>query len=114
MNPTPAPAGGDISGAWVGTYKTNDSLDCDATQSLAAQATFQQNGSKVYGTLTATGPCGLGYTFSGTLQGNTLSGDIEAPQFLGGTAQGTLSGTTLVINAFNIYQYNMGQMQLHR
>jgi hypothetical protein len=114
FSPTPAPPGGDISGAWSGTYKTNDFIDCDATRSLAAQATFQQNGSRVSGTLTANGPCGSGYTFAGTLQGNTLEGEIAASGFGGGTAQGTLAGGNLIINAFNRYQYNMGQLQLHR
>jgi len=112
-NPTPAPAG-DISGAWVGTYKTNDIIDCDANQVLVATATFQQNGSQVSGTLTANGPCGLGYTFGGTLQGNTLAGGIAAPGFGGGTAQGTLSGGNLTMNVFNMYEFNMGQLQLHR
>lgn len=113
-NPTPGPAGGNISGAWSGTYNTNDSVDCDTTQTLAAQASFQQDGSKVSGTLTANGPCGLGYTFVGTLQGNTLSGEIAAPGFGGGTANGTLAGGSLIIYAFNSYQFNMGQLQLHR
>jgi hypothetical protein len=111
--PTPVPLG-NISGAWVGTYKTNDNIDCDANQVLAAQATFQQNGSQVTGTLTANGPCGLGYTFGGTLQGNMLAGGIAAPGFGGGAAQGTLSGGNLTINVFNMYEYNMGQLQLHR
>ena len=112
-NPTPVP-GSDISGTWTGTYKTNDFIDCDANQVLAATATFQQNGSQVSGTLTANGPCGLGYTFGGTLQGNTLAGGIAAPGFGGGTAQGTLSGGSLTMNVFNMYEYNMGQLQVHR
>jgi len=113
VNPAPAP-GSDISGAWTGTYKTNDVIDCDANQVLAAQATFQQNGSQVSGTLTANGPCGLGYSFGGTLQGYILAGGIAAPGFGGGTAQGTLSQGNLTINVFNIYEFNMGQLQLHR
>ena len=112
--PTPAPPAGNLSGTWIGTYKTNDVVDCDANQVLAAQATFQQNGSQVSGTLTANGPCGLGYTFGGTLQGNTLAGGIAAPGFGGGTAQGTLSGGNLSVNVFNMYEFNMGQLQLHR
>ena len=111
---TPAPPGGDISGAWAGTYRTNDIYDCDPNQVLAAQATFQQNGSNVTGTLTANGPCGLGYRFTGTLQGNSLSGDISAAGFGGGTAYGTLAGGSLTMNAFNMYNTNMGQLQLHR
>jgi hypothetical protein len=112
-NPTPVP-GSDISGAWTGTYKTNDIVDCDANQVLVAQATFQQNGSQVTGMLTANGPCGLGYTFGGTLQGTVLAGGIAAPGFGGGTAQGTLSGGNLTMNVFNMYEFNMGQLQLHR
>ncbi|HEX7253563.1 MAG TPA: hypothetical protein VF376_11830, partial [Thermoanaerobaculia bacterium] len=112
--PTPAPPASELSGTWVGTYKTNDFIDCDVNQVLAAQATFQQNGSQVSGTLTANGPCGLGYTFSGTIQGNTLSGSISASGFGGGTAQGTLAAGNLTMNVFNMYEYNMGQLQVHR
>lgn len=115
-HPTPVPPGGDISGTWAGTYQTNDSIDCDATKILPAQASFQQNGSAITGTLTANGPCGLGYTFAGTLQGNKLVGDLmsaAAPGF-SGSAQGVLSGSTLVISAANGYGFTMGELQLHR
>jgi hypothetical protein len=117
MTPAPAPtpsAAVNVSGIWTGTYKTNDNLDCDPNQILAAQAAFQQNGTKVTGTLTADGPCGLGYTFAGTILGSTLSGNITAYGFSGGTAQGTLSGGILTLEAFNSYRYDMGQLQLHR
>jgi hypothetical protein len=118
MSPAPAPSpapppGGDISGAWIGTYKTNDNLDCDPNQILEAHATFQQNGANVTGSLIADGYCGLGYSFTGTLHGTTLSGGLTSGPFQG-TAQGTLTGTTLTIEAFNSYRYDMGQLQLHR
>ena len=111
---TPVPPAGAISGTWIGTYRTNDFVDCDPTVSTPAQATFQQSGPGVTGTLTAGGPCGLNYTFTGTLQGTTLSGKIAAYGFSGGTAQGTLSGGNLTINAFNVDSFKMGQLQLHR
>ena len=111
---TPAPPAGDISGTWIGAYRTNDYVDCDTTVALPAQAIFQQSGSNVTGTLTANGPCGLGYAFAGTLSGNTLSGSISADGFGGGTAYGTLAGGNLTMNAFNMYGFNMGQLQVHR
>jgi hypothetical protein len=63
--------------------------------------------------LTANGPCGLGYPFAGTLQGNKLAGDLASPPFYG-TAEGTLSGTTLEMTVSNSYGYVMGQLHLHR
>jgi hypothetical protein len=111
----PKLAGENISGAWTGTFNTNDSLECDKSVSTPAQATFEQNGSTVVGTLTATGPCGLGaVTFAGRLQGNTLSGTIQNGPFFSGSREGTLSGATLEITAANGYDYIMGQLHLHR
>jgi hypothetical protein len=114
LAPILPPTALNIAGAWTGTYNSNDDIDCDTSLSLPAQASFQQNGSTVVGTLKATGPCGPDYRFQGTLLGNALSGGIDAAPIFYGSARGTLSGATLEITLANGYGYIMGQLHLHR
>jgi hypothetical protein len=110
---TPPPTA-NIAGSWTGTYTTNDDIDCDASISLPAKATFERNGSQVTGTLKAVGFCGLNYPFQGTLEGNTLKGVLTGTLNPPGTVAGILSGGTLEITPANGYGYNMGQMHLRR
>ena len=122
--PTPLPPGGNIAGAWTGTYVSTDWLDCDISIISPAQATVSQNGSGVRGTLTATGdlkgcPCGK-LTFTGTLQGNSLEGTIGLPDQHRGVS-GSLSASTLDISLLNLDRDGddgpygtIGQMHLHR
>jgi virginiamycin B lyase len=106
--PTAAPAD-DISGSWTGTYN-GISYRCDTS----ALASFQQNGSNVVGMLTATGPCGDAFFFRGTVQGNTLDGDVTDNDTFVGHAHGTLSGSTLEITFDNGAGFIVSQLHLHR
>jgi hypothetical protein len=106
--PTAAPAG-DISGSWTGTYN-GISYRCDTS----VMASFQQNGSNVVGTLTATGPCGDAFFFRGTVQGNTLDGGVTDNDTFDGHAHGTLSGSTLEITFDNGFGFIVSQLHLHR
>lgn len=104
-----------IAGSWTGTYASNDSIDCDNSIIFPAQATLSQNGSDVAGTLTATGdpngcPCGV-LTFTGTLQGNALSGTIGSSDY---SVRGALSGSTLRIDLVASFGNTFGQLNLHR
>ena len=117
LTPTPLPPGGNIAGAWTGTYGSTDWLDCDTSIISPAQATLSQNGSDVRGTLTATGdpngcPCG-NLTFTGTLQGNFLQGTVGSPNQTW-SVSGSLSGSTLDIALMNSFGTGFGQMRLHR
>jgi hypothetical protein len=104
-----------IAGLWTGTFNVDDTLsDCDPAVSLPAEVTFTQNGSIVTGTLEARGPCGLGYPFQGTMNGNTLTGSLGGGLVPPGKATGILSGSTLEITTYNGYGSNMGTMHLHR
>jgi hypothetical protein len=70
------PPTANISGLLVGSYNSNDDIDCDINKVIPAKAAFQQKGSSVVGKLVATGPCGLNYPFQGTIEGNRLKGVI--------------------------------------
>jgi hypothetical protein len=110
-SPTEPIPTGNIVGAWTGTYN-GISHSC----STSAQASYQQTGSAVQGTMTV--PCLAGqFPFTGTLQGNTLTGNAMwgDPEFY--PVKGTLSGSTLEITIFNDSESGgspMGQMHLHR
>ena len=110
----------DIRGAWVGTF-SNDNIELDCLISgLSAQATFEQDGASVRGTVsTANDPCGLSpQTFVGTLSGGQLLGKTlvgEGETF--GEVRGTLSGSTLEMGfgfAPNGGYPSSGRMHLHR
>ncbi len=74
-----------------------------------AHATFDQSGTKVVGTLVA-GLCVRNYQFNGTLQGTFLQGSIP----FGGSATGTVSGTSLVMTLRYRDQIELGTLRLHR
>ena len=115
VSPTEPVPTGNIAGAWTGTFDTADPIDCDS--SISAQASFQQDGSAVVGTLAVQGGCGFsGVTFQGSLKGNTLAGTVTGNSFsIGSGANGILSGATLEIAVFNSSGYIPGgQMHLHR
>ncbi|HKF42642.1 MAG TPA: hypothetical protein VKG01_06050 [Thermoanaerobaculia bacterium] len=115
----PAPIS-DIRGAWIGTF-SNDNIEFDCLISgLPAQASFEQDGTSVRGTVsTANDPCGLGtQTFVGTLSGDQLLGKTQVG---GGEAfgevRGTLSGSTLEMGFGFAPQGgypSFGRMHLHR
>lgn len=104
---------GNIAGAWTGTYSPAAVTECSVSP---AQASFQQDGSAVTGTLSWTGDCGIiQVTLKGTLNGNKLSGDLLGDPFDGLTAAGTLSGTTLTITLISAaHPYDGGTLQLHQ
>jgi hypothetical protein len=115
----PAPTS-DVRGAWVGTF-SNDNIEFDCLISgLSAQATFEQDGTGVRGTLsTANDPCGLSpQTFEGTLSGDQLSGKTRVGGVeTFGEVRGTLSGSTLEMGfgfAPNGGYPSSGRMHLHR
>ena len=115
----PSSAPGNVAGVWVGTF-SNDNIEFDCLVfQLPAQATFEQDGLKVRGTLsTAQDPCGLvEQTFVGTISGNQLAGKT----FIGGQetsldVRGVLLDTNLEIGfGVNLSGYpSAGQMHLHR
>jgi len=112
--PGPA-ASANVAGTWTGTYKTNDAIDCNPSVLLDATATFNQNGSTVTGSLVAPGPCGLNYVFTGTIQGDQLTGTLAAGVFVGSASGRVLeSGKVLEIVPVNSYSYEMGLMHLNR
>jgi len=108
------PPSADISGLWIGTYNTNDNIDCDTSKSLSAKAAFQENGSAITGKLIAYGPCGLDYPFQGTIEGNHIKGVITGALNPTGSVTGSVNGATLEIVASNGYGFVMGQLHLHR
>lgn len=107
---------GNISGAWVGTLSSDDSLDCD-TSPAPAQATFHQNGSDVSGTLTSSASaeqCGFAtLTFQGTLEGNSLHGILNN-FYPHASANGALAGGTLSIQIVNVSGSVTNHLTLHR
>lgn len=112
--PAPPPPGITIAGAWTGTFRS-DNIEICTFDGIPAQATLQQDGSAVRGTLNApTAPCMAvnARSFTGTLQGNSLVGTDGTF----GSVQGSLGGTTLEIRlGVNPYGYpSEGVMELHR
>jgi virginiamycin B lyase len=105
---------GSIEGVWTGTYN-NLGYDegCDPSVNYPAQATFQQDGAAVRGTVSSAGSCSLDtygtWAFTGTLPGNTLSGSILSTSNFQFNVLGTLTGSTLEIQIVSV-----GQMHLHR
>jgi hypothetical protein len=94
-HPTTVPPTGNIAGTWKGTLGYPFLHDCEGSVSFA-QATFEQNGSAVRGTLSA--PAALCFplearAFTGTIEGNVLVGSIGTF----GSVQGVLRGETLEI-----------------
>jgi hypothetical protein len=114
VSPTEPVPTGNIAGAWTGTFDTADPIDCAANG--ISQASFQQNGSAVVGTLAVQSDCGFSVTFQGSLKGNALSGAITGGGFYSGSAaSGYLSGASLEIGVENSFGLIPGgQMHLHR
>ena len=111
--PTPLPPAGNIAGTWTGTFRS-DNIEFCVFSGIPAQATFEQDGSTVRGTLDApTAPCFPleARAFAGTLHGSTLMGSVDSF----GYVQGALSGTTLEIGlGLKQYGYASEQLHLHR
>lgn len=106
---------GNVAGTWTGTYFPDDSIDC---ASGPAQATFQQDGSNVTGSLSSTSDCGFpNVSFQGKMRGKILEGTITGdPRFAETSiASGQLSGSNLYLGLSNtVYAYSGGSMNLHR
>jgi hypothetical protein len=83
-----------LAGAWSGSFSAYESK-CGSS---AASATFQQTGSTVTGILSTSG-CGVGGAFVGTIEGNSLFGNIKMQGCIGGGVSGTVteSGIALAI-----------------
>jgi len=106
---------GNVAGEWTGKFDSADPIDCD--NEVPAQASFQQDGSAVVGTIATESVCGFrGVTFQGTLKGNHLSGTVTGGGFASGSgANGYLSEASLELAVFNSSGYIPGgQMHLHR
>jgi hypothetical protein len=115
VSPTEPIPTGNVAGAWTGTFDTASPTEC--TSNVPAQASFQQDGSAVVGTLAVQSDCGFsGVTFQGSLKGNELRGTVTGSSFTSGSgANGILSGANLEIAVFNGFGYIPGgQMHLHR
>jgi hypothetical protein len=118
----PGTSEGPVSGEWTGMFTSADFVDCDPP--APATATFVQNGSVVTGTLDAPNVfCGPNHVeFSGTLDGDTLTGvvsgrDYGKENYSGARVFGTLtsSGTQLtltIVNGFGLIPG--GVLNLHR
>jgi hypothetical protein len=102
-----APAG-DVGGSWAGTFRPTDEIDCnpDADPDAPAQATFEQDGDSVTGTLSAEGACGFhGVQFAGSQRGNELTGVVTGGGLQNARAFGVVSSSTLdltVVNGFGL------------
>jgi hypothetical protein len=83
-----------VVGAWSGSFSAYESSCGGST----ASATFQQTGSTVTGVL-STSDCGVAGAFVGTIEGNTLFGNIKMQGCIGGGVSGTVteSGIALAI-----------------
>jgi hypothetical protein len=107
----PAPPANNIAGTWTGTY---DGIS--PTCHSSAEATFQQAGSNVNGTMTV--PCLVGqFGFIGTFGANTFQGTAfwGDPEFF--PLNGTLSGSSLEMTIFDDSDSGgkpMGQLHLRR
>ena len=102
----PHESGGPVDGAWTGTFDSADLVDCDSN--TPAHASLTQEGSSVVGTLSSPGNfCGPDNAlFSGTLQGDTLTGtvvghDVGTGPYTNAHAFGTVTGTRLELVIFN-------------
>lgn len=96
----PAPEPVSVSGGWRGTFDSADLIDCDPGS--AAEATFNQNGASVDGTLEAINACGFtNAAFQGTLLGTRLLGSVAGDRFTNATAAGNLFGDRLEITVTN-------------
>lgn len=109
--PTPVPgnSGGPIAGAWTGTFST------DICGGFLEQASFEQNGSTVVGGFKGIGAsCNWDLFFTGTLQGNTLSGSVTDHDIFVGGGHGAFSSSSLEITIDNGGSFVLGQLHLHR
>jgi hypothetical protein len=116
--PTPAPAAGDVSGAWTGKFDPADFIGCDGNS--PASASFEQTGATVHGILNAPeNGCGfLDVTLEGTMKGTFLVRTVAGGGFNDGIANGYLAGATLEINLSSSCPGALcipgGVMRLHR
>jgi hypothetical protein len=97
--PTPAVALINVDGSWVGTYSSNDPVDC--VQGAPARASFKQIGSKVTGTLNAESTCGpTNATLEATVTGAEFKGTItnDGSGRRGDTVTGSLNNGTLLVS----------------
>jgi hypothetical protein len=116
-SPTEPVAPSDVAGSWIGTYEWSDLLDSPCV--TPAQATIQQSGSSVSGTLSTTDPGNscqvLSVTFQGTIQGTSLAGTLTGTGlFTQPTAtSGTLLNGVLSLG-FKTGNNSGGVLNLHR
>jgi hypothetical protein len=92
-----APAG-NVTGAWSGTFQSDDMSGCGGS---TASATFQQVGATITGNV-VTSSCGVGGLFQGTLQGNMLMGKIAMEGCVGGAVSGTMNGSELSLSVSDL------------
>jgi hypothetical protein len=97
-----------IAGAWTGTY-SGVSYGCEAS----AEASFDEQRGEVWGTLAVSAPCGNLFLFRGTLQGNTVDGELTDFDGFHMRGRGTVSDATLEINIEGGW-FGTGRMNLHR
>lgn len=89
-----AVAAASIDGTWSGTYRSDDTSGCGSS---SATATFRQEGGKVTG-LVSTSTCGVAGYFTGTVQGNMVTGAVAMEGCVGGGASGVISGSEFVLS----------------
>jgi hypothetical protein len=106
--PTEPAPGPRIAGAWTGTY-SGISYSCDAN----ANASFSEHRGEVSGSLTVNAPCGNLLSFRGTLQGNTLDGELTDFDGFHMRGRGTVSDATLEIHIEGGW-FGTARMNFHR
>jgi hypothetical protein len=95
--PTPVP----ISGNWTGSWESNLIVFCDQEQPGTSAATFEEVGSVITGTISATGGCNFAGSVQAARSGDQLTGSAMEGDSVG-LFSGTLVGAELQISIGNL------------
>ncbi|HTR03740.1 MAG TPA: hypothetical protein VMN82_11130 [Thermoanaerobaculia bacterium] len=90
------PPPSDISGDWTGFFDPENYKGEDCETHVAASATIVQHGDAITGSCRIDpGACFRGGQIEGTITGNSISGHVLLPGFVGGAFTGTATDTRL-------------------
>ncbi len=93
-------AAANVSGAWSGTYRSNNPALCGAAP---AEATLQQNGSQVSGIFKADS-CGIAGSLRGTVHGNDFVGSVNMLGCTGGAVSGKIDAGGMNLSVGDFYK----------